>query len=289
MCSLYIPPKRIIFSGGGMRVIAYLGVLQVLEEKKLLKHVREFCGVSAGAFVALMMALKYNINTIKRFCFEYDFTNVRTLEPESILEFTETFGLDTGERLQQLIEKILKHKNLPPKTTFKSVPNLRIWVSDLQTTTLIEFSSTKTPDIEITFALRASMAFPIYFVPLKHPETGHLLADGGIYDNYPILSLTPQEQQETIGIVFEWGKLPIEIPDLGKYVSLLFTGYYIPAYQSLIQQHRNKTIVIPCSEFPALNFEASIEEKEGLVNHGRKATLTFLKGRPYKGRRLSVS
>jgi predicted acylesterase/phospholipase RssA len=286
---MYIPPRRILFSGGGMRVIAYLGVLQVLEEKKLLKHVREFCGVSAGAFVALMMALKYNLNTIKRFCFEYNFTNVRTLEPESILEFTETFGLDTGGRLQLLIEKILKHKNLPPKATFKSIPNLRVWVSDLQTSSLVEFSSVKTPDIEITFALRASMAFPIYFVPLKHPETGHLLADGGIYDNYPILSLTPQEQQETIGIVFEWGKLPIQIPDLTKYISLLFTGYYIPAYQSLIQQHRNKTIVIPCSEFPALNFEATVEEKEGLVNHGREATLIFLKGTPYKGRRLSVS
>jgi len=286
---MYLPPRRIVFSGGGMRVIAYLGVLQVLEEQSLLKHVREFCGVSAGAFVALMLALKYSLNIIKRFCFEYDFSNVRTLEPDTILEFTETYGLDSGERLQKLIEKILKHKNLPPKATFKSLPGLRLWASDLQNSCLIEFSLTKTPDIEIAFALRASMAFPIYFVPLKHPQTGHLLADGGIYDNYPILSLTPQEQQDAIGIVFEWAKLPIEIPDVSKYISLLFTGYYMPSYQELIKQHRNKTIVIPCGEFPSLHFEATNEEKEGLVEHGRKATLKFLKGTPYKGRRNSVS
>jgi len=284
-----IPPRRLLFSGGGMRVIAYLGVLQVLEEQSLLKHVREFCGVSAGAFVALMLALNYSLNTIKRFCFEYDFSNVRTLEPDTILEFTETFGLDTGERLQLLIEKILKHRNLPPKATFKNISRLRVWASDIQNSCLVEFSSTKTPDIEIAFALRASMAFPIYFVPLKHPETGHLLADGGIYDNYPILSLTPQEQEETLGLVFEWAKLPIEIPDVSKYISLLFTGYYMPSYQTLIQQHRNKTIVIPCGEFPSLHFEATIEEKENLVNHGRKATLNFLKGNMYKGRRMSVS
>jgi predicted acylesterase/phospholipase RssA len=272
-----------------MRVIAYLGVLQVLEEQSLLKHVREFCGVSAGAFVSLMLALNYSLKTIKRFCFEYDFSNVRTLEPDTILEFTETFGLDTGERLQQLIEKILKHKGFPPKATFKSIPRLRIWASDLQNSCLVEFSSIKTPDIEVGIALRASMAFPIYFVPLKHPQTGHLLADGGIYDNYPILSLTPQEQEETIGVVFEWAKLPLNIPDVGRYISLLFTGYYMPSYQALIQQHRNKTIVIPCGEFPSLHFEASIEEKEGLVEYGRAATINFLKGPPYKGRRMSVS
>jgi len=287
---MYIPPKRLLFSGGGMRVISYLGVLQVLEEQSLLKHVREYCGVSAGAFVALMLALNYSLKTIKRFCFEYDFSNVRNLEPETMMEFTETFGLDSGSRLQTLIEKILKNKNLSPKTTFKSLPSLRLWASDLQNSCLIEFSSIKTPDIEISFALRASMAFPIYFIPLKHPITGHLLADGGIYDNYPILCLTPQEQESTLGIVFEWAKLPLEIPDISRYISLLFTGYYMPSYQALIKQHRNRTIMIPCGEFPTLHFEATNEEKEDLVLCGRKATLKFLKQpTPYKGRRFSVS
>ena len=282
-----IPPRRLLFSGGGMRAIAYLGVLQVLEEQDLLKYVREFCGVSAGAFVCLMLALKYNLNAIKRFCFEYDFSSVRTLDPDTMLEFTETFGLDTGEQLQLLIEKILKHRNLSPKATFKDIRGLRIWASDLQNSCLVEFSTTKTPDIQITLALRASMAFPVYFVPLKHPQTGHLLADGGIYDNYPILSLQKQEQEETLGVVFEWSKLPIDIPDLSKYISLLFTGYYMPSYQALIQQHRNKTIVIPCGEFPSLNFEATLEEKLELVDYGRKATLKFLNGYKYKGRRNS--
>ena len=282
-----IPPRRLLFSGGGMRAIAYLGVLQVLEEQGLLKYVREFCGVSAGAFVSLLLALKYNLNAIKRFCFEYDFSSVRTLDPDTMLEFTETFGLDTGEQLQLLIEKILKHRNLSPKATFKDIRGLRIWASDLQNSCLVEFSTTKTPDIQITLALRASMAFPVYFVPLKHPQTGHLLADGGIYDNYPILSLQKQEQEETLGVVFEWSKLPIDIPDLSKYISLLFTGYYMPSYQALIQQHRNKTIVIPCGEFPSLNFEATLEEKLELVDYGRKATLKFLNGYKYKGRRNS--
>jgi predicted acylesterase/phospholipase RssA len=285
-----IPPKRLLFSGGGLRVLSYLGVIQVLEEKQLLKHVREFCGVSAGAFVATMLALEYSLPTIQRFCFEYDFAGLRNIEPESFLEFIETFGIDNGETLNSLIIKLLKHKNYPPTATMRDIPNLRIWASDLQQAKLIEFSAEKTPDIEVCFALRASMAFPLYFVPMKHPDTGHLLADGGIYDNYPILSLTPQQREETIGCTFEWSKFPIDIPDISRYISLLFSGYYMPCYQFLIKQHRNKTIVIPCGEFPALHFEASLEEKQGLVECGRKAALKFLLHPPkYNGRRNSVS
>lgn len=284
-----IPPKRLLFAGGGLRALSYLGVIQVLEEQHLLKHVREFCGVSAGAFVAVMMALKYSLSTIQRFCFEYDFSNLRSIEPESVLEFTESFGIDNGEMLEGLLHKILKHKDLPPSATMRDIPTLRVWASDLQEAKLIEFSAEKTPNISVSFALRASMAFPLYFVPLRHPETGNILADGGIYDNFPLLSLTPQQREETIGITFEWSKYPIEIPDISKYISLLFSGYYMPTYQALIKQHRNKIIVIPCGEFPALNFEATLEDKHNLVECGRKAAEQYLLNPPkYRGRRNSV-
>uniref|UniRef100_A0A6C0HEV3 PNPLA domain-containing protein n=1 Tax=viral metagenome TaxID=1070528 RepID=A0A6C0HEV3_9ZZZZ len=271
-----IPPKRLLFSGGGMRVIAYLGVLQVLKEELLLKHVREFCGVSAGALVATMMALGYSLEKIQRFCLEYDFTNVRSLEPDTMLQFTETFGIDSGYMLKKLIDKILKHKNLSNDATFQDVPNLRIWASDINSMTLIEFSIQKTPNISISFALRASMAFPLYYIPLKHPESGNILVDGAVFDNYPILSLTSKERDETLGFIFESKNGHIEISDISKYISVIIQGHYRSLYQNHIQQYRNKTIVIPCGNFPMLHFEASLEEKMTLIKCGRKATLDFL-------------
>jgi predicted acylesterase/phospholipase RssA len=284
-----IPPRRLVFSGGGLRVIAYLGVLQVLEEQNLLKHVREFCGVSAGAFVSVMLALGYSLQVIQRFCFEFDFAGLRVLEPDSVLQFTETFGIDPGDNLEALIHKILKHKGYSPTATFRELPNVRMWASDIQQGKLVEFSNQATPTIQISFALRASMAFPLYYIPLKHPETGHLLTDGGVYDNYPILSLTQQQRNECIGITFEWSKFPLDIPDVSRYISLLFSGYYMPCYKALIEQHRNKTIVIPCGEFPALHFEATLEEKLNLVKCGRTAAEKFIQNPiPYRGRRNSV-
>lgn len=279
-----IPPRRLVFSGGGIRVIAYIGALKYLEEKSLLSSIREYNGVSAGALVALMLSLGYNLRVIQRFCYEYDFTSLRALEPESVLQFTETFGIDDGTSLENLIHKFLKHKGFLPTTTFQELhdsgrcKDLRIWASNLQMGKQEEFSVKTTPNIQIVFAVRASMAFPLYYIPVKHPDTHSLLSDGGIYDNYPILGLSPEEREEALGLTFEWSEYPIQIQSLPEFMTAIFSGYYMPAYQSLIQAYKHRTIIIPCSEFPALHFDATKEEKDALVACGRKATEAFLKG-----------
>ena len=187
-----VPPKRLVFSGGGVRVIAYLGAIQVFHEKNLLKFVEEFCGVSAGGLTALMMALGYSIKVLERFSLEYDFSDLRSLEPDAMFEITETFGLDNGENLQKLIYKILKYKGFSADVTFQQLAEsgrakgIRFWASDIQNLKPVEFSVKSTPNIPVAFGLQASMAIPLYFKPLIHPLTKNYLVDGGVFDNYPL-------------------------------------------------------------------------------------------------------
>ncbi len=291
-----VPPRRLVFAGGGIRVISYVGVLEALEERNLLCHIRETCGVSAGGLTALMLALGYPLHVIKNFSLQYDFSNVRSVEPEDAFEFMETYGLDNGENLQALVKKILFHKGFGPATTFKELAvsgrckSIRLWASDIQNAKPIEFSAAASPDISVVFALHASMAIPLYFTPLKHPETGTMLVDGGIFDNYPISYLTEEEAEETLGVTFEFSKTPLEVTDFGTFVSLLTVGYYLPSYKQLIARHETRTILIPCGEYPSLNFEASVEERQNLVAMGRKASEDFFKqrARPTIRRRHSV-
>ncbi len=77
-----IPPRTLVFSGGGVRVISFLGVLQVLHERNLLKQIQEFAGISAGSLVALMMSLNYSLTFLKRFCSEFDFSTLGGFEPD---------------------------------------------------------------------------------------------------------------------------------------------------------------------------------------------------------------
>lgn len=279
----YVPPRRLLFSGGGIRVVSYLGVLQVLSECNILHHIQEFCGVSAGGLVALMLALGYKLSIIERFCFEYNFGNVRSVEPENPFTILETFGIDTGENLEALIHKILHHKGFQPTATFQDlqisgrVKQFRVWASDIQLLKPIEFSAKLTPHISVAFALRASMTIPMYFVPLKHPETDTFLVDGGVFDNYPMSYLTHQETQETLGVAFEHSSTPIHIKDLAEFIGSIASGYYKPSYQALLQQHKDRTILLPCAEFSSLHFEASLEERQMLVTIGRQASEEFFK------------
>lgn len=283
-----VPPQRLLFSGGGIRVVSYLGVIKVLHENQLLPHVKEYCGVSAGGLVALMLALGYSLNIIERFCYEYDFSNLRSVEPENALDFLETYGIDTGENLQKLLEKILHHKGFGPNTTFHDlaisgrVMALRVWASDIQFLKPVEFSDSKTPNLPVVFALRATMAIPLYFMPLKHPETNTLLVDGGVLDNYPMSFLTAEEAERTLGIAFEFKNTPIYINDFSSFISLISIGYYRPSYQNLLNKYKNNTIILPCADYSALNFEASLEDRQQLVAIGRQAAEDF-----FRSKRLS--
>jgi predicted acylesterase/phospholipase RssA len=277
--------------------VSYLGVIQVLEEKQLLNHIVEYCGVSAGGLVAIMLALDYKLSVIERFCYMYDFGNVRSVEPENAFEFMEKYGIDDGQNLEKLLHKILYYKGFKPNATFKElkesgrVKSLRIWASDIQNLKPIEFSAEKTPSMEVVFALRASMCIPMYFMPLKHPETGTFIVDGGVFDNYPITILSHAEREDTLGITFEFNKTPVEVNDFSQYISLITNGYYMPSYQTLISKYKDRTIIIPCAEHSALDFEASKEDRQLLVSIGRQAAEDFFKKKPilYYTRRNSVS
>jgi NTE family protein len=290
-----VPPRRLVLSGGGLRVVSYIGVLRVLEETQVLSKIREFCGVSAGALVATMLALGYSLPKLERFFLEYDFSQVRTVEPESMLTLLDRFGIDSGENLEKLIHKFLHHKGFEPSATFRDLATsgrckgLRIWASDLQIFQLKEFSAETTPDISVALALRATSAIPGYFVPVKDPETGRLLVDGGVHDNYPIANLSPKEARESLGVAFVYKTIPQDCEEFGKFLALLVAGYYSPAYQTLLQTHKSRTIVLPCHEFSSFHFEATREEKESLIQIGTEATRAFFSSHTYQGRRHSVS
>lgn len=290
----HIPPRRLVFSGGGIRILAYLGALEFLEEKQMLRNLREVCGVSAGAMVSLMLALGYSFHVLRRFCFEYDFGNVRSIDPEIAVLFMETMGVDDGQNLRALLVKILKHKGFGPEATFQDLAEkgckiLKVYASDLHNVKLQEFSVTTTPNVSVVTAVQASMAFPVYFQPIKHPETGNLLCDGGLLDNFPISHFSEEEAQHTIGFTFVLKNIPIETFDFQTYLALLTCGYYMPAYQHLVERYKDRTIAIPCLEFPALHFEATLEEKQRLVALGRQAAEGWYAQRPrVLGRRRSV-
>jgi predicted acylesterase/phospholipase RssA len=280
---MLIPPRRIVLSGGGIRALAHLGALDVLEKKELLKNVKEYVGVSAGAFVGFCLVIGYTIAELKMLCSVFDFSLIRSLDPEAALEFPTTFGFDTGENLVKLLQSLLRIKKLSLTTTFAEWrqshpdgPFLRCFATDLYKTQPREFSFETTPTVTFLDALRATTSLPGYFTPVKDPVTGNMLVDGGILHNFPLAFLPINQRQDSLGISFSYDHTQVsEIPDLLTFFSQIFACYYIPRTYALHKQYPENCIVIPCGHIQAWNFEATQEEREKIMDVGRQATERF--------------
>jgi NTE family protein len=71
------PFKNLVFKGGGIRGIAYLGALEVINEKGLLEQAENVAGASAGAITALLVSLGYSFEEIKNRANALDYKKIQ--------------------------------------------------------------------------------------------------------------------------------------------------------------------------------------------------------------------
>ena len=67
------PFKNLIFEGGGVKGIAYVGALQELETRQIMKNIKRVGGTSAGAINAVLLALGYDLKTTLKILTDLDF------------------------------------------------------------------------------------------------------------------------------------------------------------------------------------------------------------------------
>lgn len=287
-------PKHLVLSGGGVKVVSLVGALMILEGANL-KQLKEVCGVSAGAFLAFMIATGYPLKKIETLILDLDFSVIRSMSPEAFLGFPETFGIDDGSHLVKFLESIIKVAlKLDPGMTFEDLHRVgkyrfRCWATDLNTRTAREFSVAKTPTVKIVDALRASMSLPLYFTPVADPITGHLLSDGGIQGNLPLHHLTDDECQDALSLGF---CSAVEHTNHGPPQDLMG---FMNSILACLTYRRNDTILanwahrimrIPVDDYPSWNFEASRDDRQMLLEKGKEAARIWLKSNSLRSRSI---
>ena len=291
-----LKPTRLCLSGGGIRTISYLGALEVFESEGLLRDIKEYLGVSAGAFIGFLFCIGYSLTEMKTIMSKFDFGEIRSISPEKLLEYDENFGVDDGEGLMKLFASLLKIKGLSPDLKFLELPSnkhLRIFASDLNTQSVREFSKIYTPQIKISDALRASMSLPFYFTPVRDSITNNLLTDGGVIANYPMVHLNNFEAQDALGLTFDdHERNSEEVKNILSYFHKIMSCFWIKENREIYSRYSKNTVIIPCSTYPSWNFEATDEDKAYLFKCGQTAAKNFLytqRTNKVKFRRRSVS
>jgi NTE family protein len=289
---LRIPPRRLAFCGGGIRCVAHVGVLKVLEKEGLLSCVKEMIGVSAGALFALMYVLGYSISQIENLGIGFDFRILGDINPEDLLLFSVNLGLNSGHMLDRLVASILHQKGFDKDITFielaaRTSLGFRCYATELQTSTIKEMSAAATPTMSVRLGLRATMSLPIMYSPVPYENT--LLVDGGLLHNLPLVFLNQEEITNTWGVLFISGSKKVEsidsVIDFFKYV---YDGAVFMRNVPCIQKYKDTLILIKSDDFNTLNFGESKETRAKFIRVAEEATRRFLRTRTRPRRRVSV-
>jgi len=283
--------KKIYLCGGGMNTLCHLGALQHLEAEGLLRFVKEWMGVSAGALQALCLAAGYTLAEMIEFTLSFDFQQIT--EVDEAAGWLLNMGFDTGNRLLKLLNALMKEKGLKETTTFRQLHeqtgrSFRTFAANLNTGALVTYSKETTPDYCVAHAARASMSIPYYFQPFQCPQTGHLLCDGGIINNYPLSLLTEEESAETLGLLLQ-SKMPtldtIELTDM----MLRPLQMFMQARLAMVSEtYPDQTLSIQLSKTYAVEFGLAGAIKKELMDLGTESAIQFLKKRRIPVRRFSV-
>lgn len=278
-----------------MCAIAHVGALQELSKHLPLKIIKEWMGVSAGSLVAMCLCIGFTLDELEDFCVRFDFTNIK--EYDSVPGWILHFGIDTGERLQRLVEACLHVKGLPSEFTFsdclqKFGKSLRIVATDLNEARHQTFSPSETPNYRIADAVRASMSYPYYFQPFICPQTNHYLSDGGIISNFPLFTLPKEEHNRTLSILIRTLVQREDNLEQASIESLISRPIAIVLTERVNIETRfydSHCIQIQLGELNILEFSFDTETKNHIIHLGKQSVKQFFKTIKKPQRRYSVS
>jgi predicted acylesterase/phospholipase RssA len=285
-------PYRIYLSGGGICAMAHVGALLELSTHIELKTIREWMGVSAGAFVSMCLCVGYTLQELSDFCRHFDFCNIK--EIDSIPGWLLHFGVDTGDRLHKLIDACLHVKGVSSDITFLECQeqfnySLRIVATDLNEAVPIIFSPTDTPNYRISDAVRASMNVPYYFQPFVCPITSHYLVDGAVISNYPLFVLSKEEQARTISILIRTSVEKKETLEFEDFLLRPLNVLYVEKMNIESSFYPSRCIQIMLGQVDVMDFSLDEEAKDAIIQKGKEAVLEYMKQIPKPKRRNSIS
>ena len=93
----------ICLSGGGIKGFSFIGVLEYLEQKKIINFslIKNYVGTSIGAIISFLLSLKYSVFELKEFILNFNFSVL--INNINIDNFFCNYGIDDGNKIMYII------------------------------------------------------------------------------------------------------------------------------------------------------------------------------------------
>lgn len=187
------PFRNLVFEGGGVKGIAYVGTMRVLESKGILQNISRVGGTSAGAINAAMFAAGYSNNEMLKVLKKLDFNDFKDDSWGAIKDLRRLgteYGWYRGDYFRDWMGDLLKQKTGTADVTFKSLfestnRSLYVYASNISTSFGEVYSYEHTPRMRVVDAVRRSMSIPLFFRAIRD-DRDDVFVDGGAINNYPV-------------------------------------------------------------------------------------------------------
>ncbi|WP_100373449.1 patatin-like phospholipase family protein [Bacillus sp. FJAT-45037] len=293
-----------VFAGGGVKAYAFVGALEVMEEKGF--EFSRMAGTSAGSIVAALIKAGYTSQELFSLLNELDIEAFKD-ERMSWLPFPAAkwvhmyfkLGIYKGDALEEWLRVVLEKKRVK---TFADLPkdSLRIIASDISKSRMMVLpddlgSYGQIPEkFPVARAVRMSCSIPFFFEPVtiydrKQGGAKSYVVDGGVLSNFPMWLFMDGKAKKwrrpVIGFQLSpsmQATPPKEIKNaISLYKALFATMTKAHDTKYIQADHAKNVVFIPVIDVSAKDFEMSDLEKKSLIDLGRVETEDFLKGWRY--------
>lgn len=272
----------VIFGGGAIRGVAYIGAVNALKEYNV--EIGTLAGSSVGAVFAGLLAAGYDNDELKELFLNVNFDLFRDIHFGLGKEFALSKGGVFLDWLRELIEKKYYGENYKkgenkPVTFGDLEKELVVITTDLTNFKCKEFSKKETPDFEVAKAIRISSTMPGLMPPYKYEDSE--LVDGDLQKSWPLwkLSDTLNNENDRIlefrleGDYAGKGKNAINfINTVYSCVTSVATNFIVDLYG---QKDKYDYVTLNTGEVVIVDFNQPKDKREHLIKIGYEQTKDY--------------
>lgn len=295
-----------VFSGGGVKGIAFAGAIKAAEEAGYTEWGR-LAGTSAGAIAAMALAVGYRADGVRAALEATDYARIAAPNDPfgRLFGLVSRRGLASGRGLTEWIEGLLRNAPEPASAFGELEGRLQVVGCDLAHSRLVVFpddvalyedergSPFRPEEFPIAEAVRISAGYPYFFPPLalRDRATGRdgVLVDGGVASAFPVFLFDrPEPRRPTWGFRLHSG-LGAERPSQRRIGGLdwpveMAWGILETAMNAFdtrdVLGFGERVISIPTGDVGTLDFKLTREQREFLFRSGYQAGKAFFAAHP---------
>ena len=261
--------KILSLCGGGVKGLAHLSALKVLEENEVLQNIEIYAGTSIGAIIVALVIVGYSIQELYDFTIALDLKKLFNIDDFSTL--ISNYGFDKGTRIDYIIKNLLMQKGLKPDITLfelyeKTGKHLVITATNLNTGKGEYLDYITEPNMPLKLAMRISSCVPILCVPIQYNDS--LYVDGGCTIPIP-LDIFKNRIDEVLAIDFITPNKNVTINNLEDYISTVFKTFY----NNMTSNNSKFNIIKIEIDIVFVDFTIDAEKKKNIYDTSYKKAL----------------